>query len=111
LVSGRFTGRTRIRTGYPDRFFASAVLAWVLNAIFVLCFNFRPVLSIVILPIVPPCCLTASIVSSPVSLPFPLVARINKKNSQKDAEQKKNGNYFFYDDGADDSDDEGFDDI
>jgi hypothetical protein len=37
--------------------------------------------------------------------------RINKKNSQKDAEQKRNGNYFFYDDGADDSDDEDFDDI
>ena len=32
--------------------------------------------------------------------------RINKKGSQKDAEQKKNGNYFFYDDGADDDDDD-----
>jgi ATP-binding cassette subfamily E protein 1 len=33
--------------------------------------------------------------------------RINKKGSQKDAEQKKNGNYFFYDDGGgDDSDDD-----
>jgi len=30
--------------------------------------------------------------------------RINKKGSQKDAEQKKNGNYFFYDDGAGDED-------
>lgn len=30
--------------------------------------------------------------------------RINKKGSQKDAEQKKSGNYFFYDDGADDDD-------
>merc|ERR1719352_5332 len=28
--------------------------------------------------------------------------RINKRGSQKDMEQKKNGNYFFYDDGADD---------
>ena len=37
--------------------------------------------------------------------------RINKRGSQKDAEQKKNGNYFFYDDGADDDDDEDFDDI
>jgi hypothetical protein len=27
--------------------------------------------------------------------------RINKRGSQKDAEQKRNGNYFFYDDGAD----------
>ena len=24
--------------------------------------------------------------------------RINKRGSQKDAEQKRNGNYFFYDD-------------
>lgn len=30
--------------------------------------------------------------------------RINKKGSQKDAEQKANGNYFFYDDGADNDD-------
>lgn len=29
--------------------------------------------------------------------------RINKKGSQKDMEQKKSGNYFFYDDGADDN--------
>lgn len=36
---------------------------------------------------------------------------INKKGSQKDAEQKKAGNYFFYDDGADDEDEEEFDDI
>lgn len=28
--------------------------------------------------------------------------RINKKGSQKDAEQKRSGNYFFYDDGDDD---------
>eukprot|EP00565_Helicotheca_tamesis_P008517 CAMPEP_0185726114 /NCGR_PEP_ID=MMETSP1171-20130828/2186_1 /TAXON_ID=374046 /ORGANISM="Helicotheca tamensis, Strain CCMP826" /LENGTH=657 /DNA_ID=CAMNT_0028394395 /DNA_START=137 /DNA_END=2110 /DNA_ORIENTATION=- len=28
--------------------------------------------------------------------------RINKKGSQKDSEQKANGNYFFYDDGEDD---------
>lgn len=32
--------------------------------------------------------------------------RINKKGSQKDAEQKASGNYFFYDDGADDNDDD-----
>lgn len=32
--------------------------------------------------------------------------RINKKGSQKDAEQKASGNYFFYDDGADDDDDD-----
>ena len=32
--------------------------------------------------------------------------RINKKGSQKDAEQKKNGNYFFYDVGEDDEDDD-----
>lgn len=36
--------------------------------------------------------------------------RINKKGSQKDAEQKKSGNYFFYDDGADDDDDDVDDD-
>ena len=30
--------------------------------------------------------------------------RINKRGSQKDAEQKKNGRYLFYDDGADDED-------
>jgi hypothetical protein len=36
--------------------------------------------------------------------------RINKKNSQKDAEQKKSGNYFFYDDGADDEVEEEVDD-
>jgi hypothetical protein len=35
--------------------------------------------------------------------------RINKRGSQKDAEQKKNGNYFFYEDDEDDDDD--FDDI
>merc|ERR1739844_616706 len=35
--------------------------------------------------------------------------RINKKGSQKDAEQKANGNYFFMADDADDEDD--FDDI
>ena len=41
-------------------------------------------------------------------------SRINKKGSQKDAEQKKNGNYFFYDadeDGGNDDDDDDFDDI
>lgn len=32
--------------------------------------------------------------------------RINKKGSQKDAEQKKSGNYFFYDDGDDDNSDD-----
>lgn len=38
--------------------------------------------------------------------------RINKKGSQKDSEQKKSGNYFFYDDGVDDEDeDQDFDDI
>ena len=38
--------------------------------------------------------------------------RINKRGSQKDAEQKKNGNYFFYDDeGGDGDDDDDFDDI
>lgn len=36
------------------------------------------------------------------SLSLYFLNRINKKNSQKDAEQKKSGNYFFYDDGADD---------
>lgn len=36
--------------------------------------------------------------------------RINKKGSQKDAEQKKKGNYFFYDDGADEEDDDDIDD-
>jgi len=30
--------------------------------------------------------------------------RINKRGSQKDMEQKSNGNYFFYDDGGDDAD-------
>jgi hypothetical protein len=35
--------------------------------------------------------------------------RINKRGSQKDAEQKKSGNYFFYDDGADDEDEEDID--
>lgn len=39
--------------------------------------------------------------------------RINKRGSQKDMEQKKKGNYFFYDDGADAEvdDDDDFDDI
>mmetsp|Transcript_56080 Transcript_56080/g.157335 ORF Transcript_56080/g.157335 Transcript_56080/m.157335 type:complete len:660 (-) Transcript_56080:123-2102(-) len=39
--------------------------------------------------------------------------RINKRGSQKDMEQKKNGNYFFYDDGDDegDAEDDDFDDI
>jgi len=37
--------------------------------------------------------------------------RINKRGSQKDAEQKKSGNYFFYDDGAGDSDEEDDDDL
>ena len=38
--------------------------------------------------------------------------RINKRGSQKDQEQKKSGNYFFYDaDDAADGDDEDFDDI
>mmetsp|Transcript_27968 Transcript_27968/g.67855 ORF Transcript_27968/g.67855 Transcript_27968/m.67855 type:complete len:659 (+) Transcript_27968:377-2353(+) len=40
--------------------------------------------------------------------------RINKKGSQKDSEQKKNGNYFFYDAdeaGGDGDDDDDFDDI
>merc|ERR1712194_749026 len=32
--------------------------------------------------------------------------RINKKGSQKDAEQKKSGNYFFIDDGVDEDDDD-----
>ena len=33
--------------------------------------------------------------------------RINKRGSQKDAEQKRNGNYFFYDDGeGNESDDD-----
>lgn len=35
------------------------------------------------------------LVSNPM---FFFVNRINKKGSQKDAEQKKAGNYFFYDD-------------
>jgi hypothetical protein len=38
--------------------------------------------------------------------------RINKRGSQKDAEQKKSGNYFFYDDGIEtDEAEENFDDI
>lgn len=37
------------------------------------------------------------------------IRRINKKGSQKDAEQKKSGNYFFMADDEDDNDD--FDDI
>lgn len=37
--------------------------------------------------------------------------RINKKGSQKDQEQKANGNYFFYDDGADDDSDLDDDDL
>ena len=41
-------------------------------------------------------------------LPF---VRINKKGSQKDAEQKKNGNYFFYDDGVDNDTDVDEDDL
>lgn len=36
---------------------------------------------------------------------------INKRGSQKDSEQKKNGNYFFYDDGEDEEAEEDFDDI
>lgn len=32
--------------------------------------------------------------------------RINKLGSQKDQEQKKSGNYFFYDDGAGDEDED-----
>ena len=39
------------------------------------------------------------------------INRINKKGSQKDAEQKKNGNYFFYDDGVDAEEDEDIDDF
>ena len=39
-----------------------------------------------------------------------LSCRINKRGSQKDAEQKANGNYFFYDDDNDDDDDD-FDDL
>jgi len=37
--------------------------------------------------------------------------RINKKGSQKDAEQKAAGNYFFYDDGAEDDSDVDDDDL
>jgi ATP-binding cassette subfamily E protein 1 len=37
--------------------------------------------------------------------------RINKKGSQKDMEQKSNGNYFFYDDGDDDDDVDSDDDL
>ena len=37
--------------------------------------------------------------------------RINKKGSQKDAEQKASGNYFFYDDGGGDDDDIDDDDL
>ena len=44
-------------------------------------------------------------VSSPLN-------RINKYGSQKDMEQKKNGNYFFYDEDTDgDDEDDDFDDI
>ena len=37
--------------------------------------------------------------------------RINKKGSQKDAEQKASGNYFFYDDGGNDEDSDDDDDL
>jgi ATP-binding cassette subfamily E protein 1 len=37
--------------------------------------------------------------------------RINKRGSQKDMEQKKNGNYFFYEDNSDDEAEEDFDDL
>jgi ATP-binding cassette subfamily E protein 1 len=37
--------------------------------------------------------------------------RINKKGSQKDAEQKKSGNYFFMANDEDDADNDDFDDI
>jgi hypothetical protein len=47
-----------------------------------------------------------------VLLTYLLQHRINKRGSQKDMEQKKNGNYFFYDDGADDdAEDEEFEGI
>jgi hypothetical protein len=45
------------------------------------------------------------------SLLHPHMHRINKKGSQKDAEQKKNGNYFFYDDGVDEVEEEDIDDF
>eukprot|EP00980_Cylindrotheca_fusiformis_P003179 scaffold721_cov131-Cylindrotheca_fusiformis.AAC.69 len=38
-------------------------------------------------------------------------ALINKRGSQKDAEQKKNGNYFFYEDEGGDAEEDDFDDI
>lgn len=47
-----------------------------------------------------------SLLCGPNLLALYLLLSINKKNSQKDAEQKKSGNYFFYDDGADDDGDE-----
>ena len=37
--------------------------------------------------------------------------RINKKGSQKDAEQKSSGNYFFYDNTEDDDSDFDDDDL
>ena len=37
--------------------------------------------------------------------------RINKKGSQKDAEQKASGNYFFYDNAEDDDSDFDDDDL
>ena len=37
--------------------------------------------------------------------------RINKKGSQKDAEQKASGNYFFYDNNEDNDDDFDDDDL
>ena len=42
---------------------------------------------------------------------FSMPNRINKKGSQKDAEQKAAGNYFFYDDGAEDDSDVDDDDL
>lgn len=48
--------------------------------------------------------------SRSLTVVVPHLHSINKKNSQKDQEQKKTGNYFFYDDGDDGEDDE-FDDI
>lgn len=81
-----------------------AVLALAVGALKVFCFNFQPELhglvqSVIVLD---PSWLMKVVLS--------MFYRINKRGSQKDAEQKKNGNYFFYDEGADDEDDD-FDDI
>lgn len=67
------------------------------------CFNFRPMGAFCV---VLWCAVVTAIFCRfasqlPFSVYFLLSFRINKKGSQKDAEQKRSGNYFFYDDGDD----------